>query len=183
MSADSDLERTEPASERKLEKAREDGDVPRSRELSMVILLVASGSILWIMGQNLFSRLGHILSNSLTFSKEQAFDITEISRIASQNVVEAFVAFAPLGVVVILATVASPLLIGGWVFSAKSVGPNFGKLNPISGLSNIASKNSAVELVKSVLKTLFVGLVAWVVVKGKMDEFTRLSDMSIDSGV
>lgn len=183
MSEDSDLEKTEPPSSRKLDKAREEGDVPRSRELSMVVLLVAAGSTLWVMGDTMFARLSQIIRNSLKFNREQAFDMTELGRIATQNVIEAVFAFAPLGLVVLLATVGSPLIIGGWNFSTKALMPNFGKLNVIKGLTNIVSKNSGVELIKSLLKTVFVGVVAWVVVKGKIGELTRLSDLSVEMGI
>lgn len=183
MSEDSDLEKTEPPSSRKLEKAREEGDVPRSRELSMVVLLVVAGSALWVMGDTMFARLSQILKNSLKFNRDQAFDMTEISRVATQNIIEAILAFAPLGLVVVVAIVGSPLIIGGWNFSSKALMPNFGKLNVVKGLGNIVSKNSGVELIKSLLKTFFVGIIAWVVVKGKFGEFTRLSDMPIEVGV
>ena len=63
-----------------------------------------------------------------------------------------------------LVALASPLLVGGWLFSAKAFTPNFGKLNPIRGLGNMFSKNALVELLKAIAKTLVVGVVAWLVV-------------------
>jgi len=59
---------------------------------------------------------------------------------------------------------ASPLLVGGWLFSGKAIAPNFAKLNPFNGLVNMVSSNALVELVKAIAKTLVVGLVAWLVV-------------------
>jgi flagellar biosynthetic protein FlhB len=67
----------------------------------------------------------------------------------------------PLALAIMLVALASPLLIGGWLFTSKAFMPNFGKLNPISGLGNIFSTNALVELLKAVAKTVLVGCVAY----------------------
>lgn len=183
MSEESELEKTEPASQKRLEKAREEGDVPRSRELSTVTMLLASGGCLWIMGEFLFASLTKVLKDGLTFNKSQATDITELFRGASSSVVDVLIAFAPFGALLLFVAIGSPLIIGGWNFSSKAFIPKFGKLNPIKGVANLVSKNSAMELLKAVIKTAFVGIVAWIVIGSKMGEFTRLSDMAVKDGV
>jgi flagellar biosynthetic protein FlhB len=74
-----------------------------------------------------------------------------------------------------LVAVGAPLLIGGWNFSTKAFMPNFGKLNPLSGLGNLVSSNALVELGKAVGKTILVGIVAWIVVRGKQDAVMALA--------
>jgi flagellar biosynthetic protein FlhB len=71
--------------------------------------------------------------------------------------------------------VVSPLLIGGWNFSAKSFMPNFGKLNPMNGLGNMVSTNALIELFKAFAKTLLVGAVAWYVVVTEKDAVIGLA--------
>ncbi|MDQ3186955.1 MAG: EscU/YscU/HrcU family type III secretion system export apparatus switch protein, partial [Pseudomonadota bacterium] len=61
MSEESDLEKTEPASPRKLEKSRDDGQVPRSAELSTFAVLIAAGSSLWLMGDHLTGQLTSLM--------------------------------------------------------------------------------------------------------------------------
>jgi flagellar biosynthetic protein FlhB len=68
-----------------------------------------------------------------------------------------------------LAAMAAPLMLGGWLFNVESLAPKFSKLNPISGFGNMFSINSLVELGKAVLKTLLVGTVAWLAIRGQMD--------------
>jgi len=74
-----------------------------------------------------------------------------------------------------LVAIVSPLLIGGWNFSAKSFMPNFGKLNPLNGLGNMVSTNALIELLKAVAKTLLVGAVAWYVVMSEKDAVVGLA--------
>ncbi|MFZ3288068.1 MAG: flagellar type III secretion system protein FlhB, partial [Telluria sp.] len=77
---------------------------------------------------------------------------------------------------------ASPLLIGGWLFSGKAIAPNFGKLNPIKGLGNMFSVNALVELLKAVAKTIVVGGVAWLVVLSQKEAVFGLAVESVRSG-
>lgn len=182
MAEDSDAEKTEPASSRRLEKAREEGDVPRSRELATVTMLLASGGGIWLMGEGLIKHIRHVLSSGLTFSRDEAFDSSELFRSAGSSVMEVLLALAPLGVVLLIVAIGAPLLIGGWVFSTKAFMPNFGKLNPISGLAKMVSKNAGVELVKAMVKALFVGVVAWMVISRKVGDFMRLGDSSVELG-
>jgi flagellar biosynthetic protein FlhB len=81
----------------------------------------------------------------------------------------------PLGLAVMVVALASPLLVGGWLFSGKAITPNFGKLNPVKGLSNLVSANALVELLKAIAKTLVVGFVAWLVVMKQKDAVLGLA--------
>lgn len=164
MAEDSDLEKTEPASPKRLEQAREDGDVPRSRELSTCTVLLAAGIGFWVYGDSVISQIDSALTRGLRLERTLVFDfprlLTYLSAIA-QDVMWALLPFAALLMIVAL---ASPLLIGGWLFSGKALQPNFSRMNPITGLGNMVSARAGVELIKAILKTILVGIFAWVVV-------------------
>jgi flagellar biosynthetic protein FlhB len=164
MAEDSDAEKTEPASAKRLEQAREEGDVPRSREVATFTVLMTAGAGLWMTGDGLVRQLNSALVSGLALDQEQIFnaDIL-ISRILT-DVVRVMIACLPLGVAVMVVALASPLLVGGWLFSSKAFMPKFGKLNPISGIGNMVSTNALVELLKAVGKTVVVGFVTWLVV-------------------
>ncbi|WP_170942341.1 EscU/YscU/HrcU family type III secretion system export apparatus switch protein, partial [Noviherbaspirillum denitrificans] len=175
MAEDSDLERTEPASPRRLEQAREEGDVPRSRELATCTVLLAAGMTLMFTGEGLVRRLNGLLANSLTLEREQAFDFSLLLTRIIPGLVDVAIGLAPIAGVLILVAVASPLLIGGWLFSTKALMPNFGRLNPMSGLGNMFSKRALVELVKAIGKTVLVGTIAWMVISGQTEQMLALS--------
>lgn len=183
MADDSDAEKTEPASAKRLEQAREEGDVPRSREVATFTVLMAAGAGLWVMGDSVIRQLEAVLVSGLTLDQEQIFNSDVLFRRIGMDLVQVLIACLPLGVAVMVVALASPLLVGGWLFSAKSFTPNFNKLNPISGISNMFSKNALVELVKAVLKTVVVGFVAWLVVLKYKDAVIGLSVEPLKLGI
>jgi flagellar biosynthesis protein FlhB len=183
MAEDSDLEKTEQASPKRLEKAREEGDVPRSRELATVSLLLASGLGMMMLGKPLNDALKASLSNSLEFERAVAYDPALLLSKISQELGDLFLAFAPFALLLLIVAIASPAMIGGWIFSSKALIPNFNRMNPMRGLGNMVSKHSAVELVKSIVKALLVGTVAYTVISHDMQPIMSLSTLPVKSGI
>ena len=175
MAEESDLERTEPASPKRLEQAREEGDVPRSRELSTCTILLAAGASLWGMGGGLIRQLNHTLAAGLSVDRAQAYDPAVLFAHIGASLMDVMLAFAPIAGLLMLVALASPLLIGGWLFSGKALQPNFGRLNPFSGLSNMISARAGVELLKAVGKTILVGVVAWIAIMGQKNAIFGLA--------
>ena len=169
MAEDSDAERTEPASEKRLRQAREDGDIPRSREVATFTVLMTAGAGMWMLGGGLVNTLSSVLERGLSLDREQIYNPNVLVERVLADVVRVLLACLPLAGAVMLMMLAAPLLIGGWNFSAKAFAPNFGKLNPMRGLGNMVSTNALVELLKAVAKTLLVGAVAWFVVMSQKD--------------
>lgn len=174
MAEESDLEKTEPASQRRIEKAREEGDVPRSRELATFTVLMAATLGFWTSGEAMLRQLKHMLTQGLTFDRAQVIDPTRLGIGLTQQLVDLLLVFVPLVGLLMLAALGSPLLIGGWLFSAKALGPNFGKLNPMQGLGNMFSMKALIELFKAIGKTLLVGIVAWFIVASQFDAIFAL---------
>ncbi|WP_026354779.1 flagellar biosynthesis protein FlhB [Massilia niastensis] len=182
MAEDSDAERTEPASPRRLEKAREDGDVPRSREIATFTVLMTAGACLWAFGGMLVGRLGATLQSGLTLDREQVYNPNVLLERIFNDVVNVMLACLPIAGAIMLVALASPLLIGGWLFSTKAFTPNFMKLNPMKGIGNMFSTNSLIELLKAIAKTLVVGAVAWVVIMGQKEAMLGLAVEPLNAG-
>ena len=169
MAEESDLEKTEPASPRRLEKAREEGQVARSRELVTFVMLATGLVGLWSTGELMAGLLGGALRNGLQFERASAFDPSHMMVQAGTAVVRALQALMPVLVLMLVAALVAPMLLGGWLLSAKSLAPNFSKLNPIAGISRMFSAETLAELVKTIVKSLLVGGVAWWVISRKLD--------------
>ena len=182
MSEDSDQERTEPASARRLEKAREEGDVPRSRELATCTILLAAGGGFWIFGDGLVRKLSATMVSGLTFDRAQAFDFDVLLNRISVNFLDVLIALAPFGLLLMAVAVLSPLLIGGWLFSAKALQPDFGRMSPIKGLGNMISMRALVELGKAIGKSALVGTVAWLVMMHQKDAVLGLAVEPLNAG-
>lgn len=174
MAEESDLEKTESASPRRLEKAREDGDVARSRELVTLVILGAGISGLWLTSGSLGTTFGGALHQGLQFDRNTAFDSSRMLTQAGLVVLEALLAIAPFFGMMMLAALVGPIILGGWLFSTKAIAPKFSKLNPLTGIGRMFSTQSLAELTKALAKSLLVGVVAWWVISGHIGDMVAL---------
>ncbi|MFL6707300.1 MAG: flagellar biosynthesis protein FlhB [Massilia sp.] len=182
MAEESDAEKTEPASQKRLDQAREEGDVPRSRELATFAVLMVAGAGLWMTGSSIMKSLNAAMVSGLALTREQVYNPDVLLRRVGSDIADVLITCLPVAFAVMLVALAAPLLIGGWLFSAKSFLPNFGKLNPARGLANMVSTNSLVELLKAIAKTLVVGFVAWLVVMSQKDAVMGLAVEAVGPG-
>ena len=182
MAEDSDAEKTEDASPRRLEKAREDGDVPRSRELATFAVLMTAGAGLWITGGSLAGSLSQALASGLSLTRDQVYNPTILIERITNDVSGVMLACLPLALAIMLVALAAPMAIGGFNFSSKAFMPNFMKLNPISGIGNMFSTNALIELLKAVAKTVLVGCVAWIVIMSQKDAVLGLAVEPLGAG-
>ena len=163
MAEETGFERTEPASERRREQSREEGQVVRSRELSTLALLLAAGGGFWFMGAGLADSLSGLMRNSMQIDRVLAFN-TDLVLLRLKNfAVDMLLALSPLLILMVLAGIASALVLNGWMFSFKPLAPNWGRMDPLKGMTRIFSWNGVIEMLKAIAKALLVGgVVGWV---------------------
>ncbi|MCA6219934.1 flagellar biosynthesis protein FlhB [Photorhabdus antumapuensis] len=158
MAEDSDLEKTEEPTSHKREKARKEGQIARSRELSSILMLTSGLSLLWMSGQSMTHELSLMVFEGFSFDHNVVSNdkqmVQQIGRLLQQAVLALLPVFAGL----VLVALSAPALLGGLVFSTKSIKFDPKKLNPISGLKRIFSMNALAELFKALLKAGFVGI-------------------------
>ncbi|HAG5876958.1 TPA: hypothetical protein GGA36_001849 [Escherichia coli] len=158
MSDESD-DKTEAPTPHRLEKAREEGQIPRSRELTSLLILLVGVSVIWFGGVSLARRLSGMLSAGLHFDHSIINDPNLILGQIILLIREAMLALLPLISGVVLVALISPVMLGGLVFSGKSLQPKFSKLNPLPGIKRMFSAQTGAELLKAILKTILVGSV------------------------
>ena len=183
MAEDSDVEKTEPASSRRLEQAREEGQVPRSREIGAFLILLVSAGAFWMVGGWMMHRTSAIVSRGLSFDHHELRDPQLMVVRFADIALDALLAFAPFVLALIVAALASPFFLGSWNFSFKALNPDLGRLNPIKGASRIVSWTGLVELFKGVAKSLLVGGVAVLVLWSERGELLALLGQSVDAGL
>lgn len=158
---ESSQDKSLPATERKLQKTRKDGQTSRSRDLGHLAVL-GGGSLMLLMAGPTFM---HQLRNAM--GKQLSFDAS--TTLVPQLMLERLVDMAAVGILgcVVFALVINTLSIittlmsGGWVYSLKPIMPQFKRINPISGLGNVFSKQQMVTAVKNVILTVILGTVGW----------------------
>ena len=173
MAGDSDLEKTESATPRRLEKAREEGQIVRSRELTSFALLSAGFFGVWAMSGSIGDHLGSMLRGALMFNHASVFETRRMLIGAGAASREAFFALIPILAMTGAAALLAPLALGGWHVSALKA--NFGRLDPIAGLGKIFSINGPIQLGMSLAKTLVVGVIGGVSVWNRHDEIVALA--------
>ncbi|WP_244816003.1 flagellar biosynthesis protein FlhB [Caballeronia sp. Lep1P3] len=157
MAEESDLEKTESATPKRLEKAREEGQVARSRELASFALLAAGFFGIWGMSGSISLHLQSILRGAFTFNHDTVLDTRQMMIGAANAGKEGMLTVLPVLAMTALAALAAPMALGGWLITTKPLAPNFGRLNPVSGLGKIFSVQGPIQLGMSILKTLVVG--------------------------
>ncbi len=174
---DSDLEKTELPTPRRLEKAREEGQVARSRELSTFTVVMAGGAGIWMMGSTLSDQLILLIREGLTVDAGLVFH-SELLMPRLRELSEAtLLAFLPLLGLLLIVALTSPLLLNGWLFTFKPLQPKFSKLNPLKGMGRMFSTNSLMELTKAIAKSLVVGGIgAWVIWHNKQAVLLLVSE-------
>lgn len=149
----SSQDRNLPASERKLKKARDDGQVSRSRELSHLAVLGAGALTLMTLAPLMFDRLKLQLSQQLSFDASAVAHpeamLTRLQEMATMGLLGCVIFAAITTTVVMLSTVA----VGGWVTSLKPVMPDFSRLNPLTGFGRMFTKDKFTEVVKMTVIT------------------------------
>jgi len=174
MAEDSDLEKTEPASPRRLEKAREEGQVVRSRELNTFLVLSAGVGSLWALGGYMFHNMRQVVHHSMWFDPNVGRDLSVMVTSATALAFRAFLTLLPLfGVLVVVAILASVLL-GGLVLSGKALQPKFERMSPLKGIKRMFSAQTLIELFKTLAKAAVIGTVAVLVISSYRDQMLAL---------
>lgn len=179
----SDQEKTEEPTPRRLQKARDDGQVARSRELTTFMLLLAGVAGLWFMGAILYGQLGLVMEQSFLFERRQAFEPMTMMTHAWTLGERTLFAMIPLFLLLAVVALVAPALLGGWLISAKSMAPKISKLNPAKGLKRMFGTQALVELAKAIAKSLLIGSVAVAFMMANRGTFLGLMDQPIQQAL
>lgn len=177
---DSSQEKTEEPTQKKLDKAKEEGQVPRSKELNTLLVLIAGSAGMLIFG-GLFYELGiTVFQKNFIFSRDVLFDTNQMGihlYIAASDVA---LMTLPFFVVVLIAAFAGPMLMGGTQIAPKAIAPKFSRMNPIKGIQRMFSLNALMELAKAFAKFLVVAASAVLVLSLSTPVISLLGQQSID---
>lgn len=176
MAEDSDLERTEPASQKRLDEARARGQIPRSPELATFSVLLAGGAAMLALGGGLMSSLESVMVKGLTLDRTAAFEPDLMLSRLRETAEFVLFSFSSYLVVLAIVALAAPLLLSGWVFTFEAVAPQFSRLNPAAGLKRMFSAHGVIELAKAIAKATVVGGVATWVMMSQIDPILGLAN-------
>lgn len=183
MAEQDQQDRTLPASQRKLKKAREDGNVPRSQDFGHFAAIAAGGALLVAMAPQLTGWLRQMLAGAMRFDLAAVSDPAFMFERLTELTLKLLWVVLPLGLAMVLVALASSFAIGGWNFSLKAMAPKFNKFNPITGLPRIFAKQQLITALKASLLALLLGLTGALYLRSNIDSFVGVLGMSLPAGL
>lgn len=183
MAEDSDLEKTEEPTGRRIEQAREKGQIPQSRELGTFSVLIVAAVTLWMMGGWFMERTLDLTRRAFVFEAKHMHEPAQMVPRLADISADALFVFAPLFALLVVAAIIPPFFLNAWVFAPSALMPDLKRMNPLSGLGRMFSWNSLMELGKAVLKAALVGGVAALLIVNQRDEIFGLLGEPLESGL
>jgi flagellar biosynthetic protein FlhB len=184
VAEESDLEKTEPASSRRLEQAREEGQVPQSRELGAFLVMAGGAGGLWGLSDWFVRHGSDMMRSGLVLDRQEAFDTNMIGANLLTLGTDAVTTLLPFFLITIIAALLAPILLtGGILFSPKALAFKFDRLDPIKGVKRMISWQSIAEMVKGILKTLLLGGIVWWVVAHERDNLFALIAQPLEAAL
>ncbi|THB71908.1 MAG: flagellar biosynthesis protein FlhB [Gammaproteobacteria bacterium] len=168
-------ERSEEPTEKRKRESKEKGQVPRSRDLTTMLLLLGSAALLWIFGDFMLEGFEELFNWSFKLDRITLLDEKAPYIYLQKALKQGLMILSPVAIPLFFIALVSPGLLGGWTFSGEAMTPKPEKLSPLKGIKRMFGVKSLVELLKSIAKVLVVGAVSFFVFWIYKDDFFILS--------
>lgn len=176
-------EKTEEPTAQRLQKMRDEGQVPRSQELKTVALTVLGTALIFVMGSFFGQRFSEVFTANFSLTKAD---------LASNNAIYVHLIDAahatvwmmfPFLLAMFIMAIISNILMGGFVISKKKIKPKFSNMSPLKGFKRMFGKEGIVNLVKSVLKVVLIGGTSAFLIQVYIGDFINLSKENVEAGM
>ena len=179
----SSQEKDLPATPRRLQKAREDGQVPQAKDLSNLVVLGGGLVLLWALVPWGYERMRQAMQLSLSFTSDTLKHPDVLLETLALATAQALMLFLPLGVVLMVLVSLSQVAIGSFAWSAKPLMPSLSKIGLLSGFGRLFSKQQLFEILKLLGITVLLAIVAYVFVASHMEAFASLLLRPLESSL
>jgi flagellar biosynthesis protein FlhB len=183
MSENSDQEKTEDPTSKRLEDAHKKGQIARSRELNTFVMLITSAMLLLTTGKHMGNSLLVMMRDQFQLNRKIIFDPLSPIIYFKQLMIDGVVVIAPFMAMLVVAAIIAPLALGGWVFSWESLTPKLEKLDPIKGITRLFSLRGLIELIKALLKFLLIFAVAVTLSRHFLNDLTGLGAEPLEQSI
>src|SRR6478609_345358 len=182
--ADQDAQdRNLPASAKKIERSRAEGQLPRSRDLPHFAMMVAGGAILSVGGPGIVDSLQQMLSHALRFDAQQLAQSAFMGERLWELTLRFLMLMLPISGLLVLVALASNMASGGWNWTMKPLAPKFSHLNPIEGLGRLVSGHGLGQALKAVALALVLGIVGALVLKERLAAYVGIMSVPLPAAL
>ncbi len=180
MSESTSQERTEEPTARRLQKAREEGQVARSIEAPAAAVVIGALLVITLAGSWMAQRLTTHFASGFTFDRKTLDRPALMITSFGEQLANGFLVVLPVMLVTVVMAIVAAGLSGGFMFSPAAAAPKAAKLSVIEGLKRMFGTHAAVELGKAILKFLLVGGALWLSLTLRMDDILRVGEMALE---
>ncbi|MFB9134704.1 flagellar type III secretion system protein FlhB [Vibrio sp. AK197] len=179
----SSQDKTEQATPQKIRKARQEGQVPRAKDFTTAVIFLGVAVFFYSQFQLVWGNIKGVFQFNMALTKQELSQPNMMIEHLGNSLGIMMETLLPLFIVIVIVTIASTLVIGGWIFRPANVQPKFNKLNPISGIKRIFSTRSLVELIKSSLKIAVVCGVLYGYLNNHLQPLLGMQRLPLSQGV
>jgi flagellar biosynthetic protein FlhB len=169
--------KTEEPTPRKLEQAKQKGDVVKTQDLGGLASLAAVATVIAICGGWLSQHMAYALLPFLAHPEAISMENGGAVEVARQAMLAAAPALAMVGLAAAAAGAAGNLVQTGLMFTPDKLKPDFKKVSPLGGFKRLFGLDSLMQFIKSLLKVLLTSVIAWWILKPFLPQLTNLSAM------
>lgn len=176
---DSGQERTEEATPKRQQDAKDKGDIPRSKELNTTAILLGGAGALMAFGGSIAAGLSGMMSANFSFTRDEVFNQKAMLAHLGQSMAESMMVLIPFFIIVFLAAIIGPIALGGWVMSTKSLAPKADRISPLAGIKRMFAARALVELLKTIAKVVLVATLSLVILDWMTPDLLALGKQDI----
>ena len=180
---DESQEKTEEPTARRLSKAREEGQIARSTEITIAASVISVAIYIYLFGSSLLGNVANIFAQGLVFDSLAVLEPQVAAGRLADAMVEALLTVLPILILTGVVVLVCSGLLGGYNFSWKSLQPKASKFNPLAGFKRMFGIQALVNLGKSIAKFLLVGGVTYLLIDASITEFAEISLMALEPGL
>lgn len=174
MADDSDEDKTEEPTGKRLEDARKKGQIARSRELNTFAMMMASAAFILMQGEKIGKGLLGMMRTDFQLSRATIFDPVSMILYFKQAMIDGLMLLAPFFAMTVFIAIIAPISLGGWIFTWEAISPKLEKMDPIKGIPRLFSMRGVIEMLKALLKILLVFAVAMGLYRSYINELLGL---------
>ncbi|MCO8163394.1 flagellar biosynthesis protein FlhB [Pseudomonas sp. 21LCFQ010] len=181
--SESGQDKTEKPTQKKIDDSRAEGQVARSKELTTFLVTLMGAVGLIMFGGAMAHMLLEVMRDNFSLSRDVLMDPSWMGRMLLKSGNYAILAMLPFMFAMMAAALIGPIMLGGWLFSTKSLMPKFSRMNPMSGIKRMFSMQALTELLKALAKFLVVLIVALVVINNDRDALVAIAHEPLELAV
>ena len=180
---DTGQDRTEEATPKRKEDARKKGDIPRSKDMTTMMMLMAASISMLTLGAGMLEGIASTMKTFFVRAADVNIAARELPGIFLGALNSMIINMLPFVLVMVFVALVSPMLLSGWNFSVDAIKFKASKMNPLSGIKRVFGPNSLIELFKTILKFSVIAVVAFFLIRKQMPEIMNIGQGDLNASL